>query len=50
MHIYCGNIYPPKLTINLCNINTPNNYHIWHNAHIVRIQIPPTPIENRCMG
>ena len=32
---------PPKLTIYLCNIITPNKYHIEHNAYIMKIHLPP---------
>ena len=57
MHIYWGYIYPSKLTIYLCNIITPKNYHIWHNAYILKIHIGPfqltinlwnTVTQNKC--
>ena len=51
MHIYWGYVYPLKLqlTTQLWNNVTPNTLHTSQNAHILRIHIPPNPIDNRSM-
>ena len=51
-HILRIHVLPPlQLTINLWNPITPNKFHIWQNAYILRIHVPPcnTPIDNRFM-
>ena len=49
IHIYLGHMYPFQLTIDVWNTTTWNMFHIQHNAHILRADVPPTPIDHRCM-